>query len=488
MSLPFVSADEITTVVLVVSDSLRADIAAKRMPYLQQLADESVSFESCYAVGPNTPSSMSGMMQSRLPIDGGYGSVLLRDVPTLGEALDAAGVTCGGWHCNPHTLTERGFDRGFDVYSDLLTQPPQYRPGEETDTSATSSGTWRQKIQRIADQLGVRDYVDELSEMAKRRGYLTTDPRVPAKQAVDAFETWFADLSGNSQFAYLHFMDTHMPYDPPESQWETSDLEKISSRRAHVLYQRMKDAERELSNEEIADLRRLYEVEAEYVDSEIERIIDILKSEGEWDSSVVLFTSDHGELFGERTSPNGERVDHPSYLCEEITHVPLVIAGGTVSSCSYKPPVSGMDVAPTIVQAFDITQPDTWEGKPLVRFDVDSFQEAKRQQSAKKERGYAMSAVASPPGSVTDIDPDWLHLSVRSKQRAVLWWRNNTPTEYYCRKRSEEIKDDDPEPSDYQAETSIVESYKDIEINPEPRLEREERVAEKRLKNLGYIN
>ena len=255
MSLPFVTADEINTVVLVVSDSFWADTAAERMPFLQQLSDESVSFESCYAVGPHTPSSMSGMMQSRLPIDGGYGSVLPQGVPTLGEALESAGVTCGGWHCNPHTLTERGFDRGFGVYSDLLTQPLQYRPDETDETTTSSPETWRQRVRNLADRLGVRTYVDTFAELLKRRGLLASDPLVPAEQLVDASETYLANVEDESRFAYLHFMDTHMPYDPPDTHWSRSELDRISSRRAHVLYRRMKDDDHDLTDAEIDELR-----------------------------------------------------------------------------------------------------------------------------------------------------------------------------------------------------------------------------------------
>jgi arylsulfatase A-like enzyme len=472
MSLPFVTSDEITTVVLVVSDSLRADTAAERMPYLQELADESVSFESCYAVGPHTPASMSGMMQSRLPIDGGYGSVLPEDVPTLGEALDAAGVTCGGWHCNPHTLTERGFDRGFGVYSDLLTQPPQHRPDEATESTTSSSGTWRQRVRDLADQLGVRTYVDELAEVLKRRGFLTTDPRVPAEQLVDAFETWLTTVGDGPRFAYLHIMDTHMPYDPSDDHWESSEIDEISSRRAHILYRRMKDDDHELSEDEIADLSRLYEAEAEYVDRQVKRIVNVLKSEGMWDSSLLVFTSDHGELFGERTAPSGHCVDHPSYLCREIVHVPLVLAGGAVASYSSDALVSGIDVAPTITEAFDITPPDEWRGQALGHGGYEQV----------------TSAVASSIGSVAEIDPDWLHVSVRSENRVVLWWRNSTPTECYKRMNEGELREEEIDVADYRDEKEIAESYSDFEIDADSRSTVDEEITEQRLKDLGYLD
>jgi arylsulfatase A-like enzyme len=472
MSLSFVSSENINNVVLVVSDSLRADTAAERMPFLQQLADESASFESCYAVGPHTPSSMSGMMQSRLPINKGYGTLLPETVPTIAEVLESAGVNCGGWHCNPHTLSERGFDRGFGVYSDLLTQPPQYRPHEESEDVGSSTGTWRHEVRNIANQLGVRKYLDEFSEVLKRHGFLTSDPRVPAEQTVDAFETWLANVQGQSRFAYLHFMDTHMPYDPPDSHWNTSELDPISSRRAHVLYRRMKKDDHNLTDDEINDLRRLYEAEAEHVDGQVERIVETLKTNGEWESSLLIFTSDHGELFGDRTAPDGKRVDHPSYLCEELTHVPLVVAGGSVAPNSEGSLVSGLDIAPTVTKAFDICPPDEWAGKALGTGGHNQIR----------------AAVASPPGSVTKIDPEWLHVGIRDQDRAVLWWRNDTPTEYYTRGRNQEIRDNDPDESAYHDIKTTAESYIDYTIETGPRSDEDNVIPQERLKNLGYID
>ena len=218
----FVDADDIDTVLLVVADSLRADTAREWMPFLQELGDEGVRCGSCFAVGPHTPSSMTGMVQSRLPVDGGYGTVLPSSPPTIAEVLSADGVACGGWHCNPHTLAERDFHRGFGVYADLIEEGQLNDPHERTDSNGSGSSNLRYRIRELADTVGVRPAVDALAEQLKRRGYLTVDPRVPASETVDAFETWPARRDPDRRFAYLHLMDTHMPYRPPAAHWESS--------------------------------------------------------------------------------------------------------------------------------------------------------------------------------------------------------------------------------------------------------------------------
>jgi len=466
-----VDSTQIENVILVISDSLRADTARDYMPYLQTLADEYATYTECYAVGPHTPCSMSGMVQSRLPVDGGYGTVLPESPPTIAEVVAAEGVSCGGWHCNPHTLAERDFHRGFDIYADLVTDSPMCDPREASDSGSetSDSGTMRHRIKRIADTFGVRGGIDLLAEYLKRFGLLTVDPRVSADTIIDAFETWLSQTDQTSRFAYLHLMDTHMPYKPPDDHWGRSEMEKISSRRAQVLYRRLKDEDHELSDQELTELRHLYEAEAEYVDYEIEQLVSLLKRQEMWDSTLLVVTSDHGELFGERTSPGGKSTDHPDYLCHELMHVPLVLAGGPVSSVTNDSLVSGVDIAPTIAAAYGASLPDDWQGVPVWE----------------SEREQVVSAVSgSPDGHVDEIYPDWLHVAVRSRDRAVLWWQNETPTEYYRRESGGERLETDQ--TVYQSELETARSYRGIasEIQAESD---DADIDTQRLKDLGYI-
>lgn len=470
-----IESSEIENVVVVVADSLRADTANKRMPNIQKLSENNAKYTSCYALGPHTPSSMSGIIQSRLPINGGgYGRQLPSSPPTIAEQLTTEDIACAGWHCNPHTLTERDFDRGFKVYSDLHTQPPLHNPAEQANTDGTEDEGYplRHRIKQTADTLKIRPIVDKSAEALKRMGLLSIDPRVPAKETVDAFEMWLSKSDHDKRFFHLHFMDTHIPYKPPDAHWKYSEIDKISSRRAQVLYRKLKNDEHNLSQTELAQLRRLYEAEAEYTDQQVQRIVAILKSRDMWESSLLIFTSDHGELFGEKQAPGGASTVHPSYLCEELTHVPLIIAGGSVPSVVSSSLVSGYDLAPTIAEAFNVTLPEEWNGKPLGTGGHE----------------YITSAVSgSPNGAVDEIDPDWLHLSVRTKDRAVLYWRNDTQTEYYLKEDGEETPDQDPEQEDYEFEMEIVRSYQDFSFDIEQG-EDETAVAKDRLNNLGYIS
>ena len=64
----------------------------------------------------------------------------------------------------------------------------------------------------------------------------------------------------------------------------------------------------------------LYDSSVAYVDAEIGRLLARLDELGRADGTVVVFTSDHGELLGEHNI-----VGHGAHLWNELTEVPLKI-------------------------------------------------------------------------------------------------------------------------------------------------------------------
>jgi arylsulfatase A-like enzyme len=170
----------------------------------------------------------------------------------------------------------------------------------------------------------------------------------------------------------------------------------------------------------VADLHDLYRGEARYVDERLKGFIDTLKSRGIWESTAIVFTSDHGELFGDREVPGDAPMKHPTYLCEEISHVPLVIAGGAVDSEMLTHPTSGMDIAPTITKWLNAQSDDDWRG-----VEIGS--------EAHFERSEVVTAVSHTRGSGVSIDPEELHIAARDDTRELLWWRSDHPNEYYLR-------------------------------------------------------
>lgn len=94
-------------------------------------------------------------------------------------------------------------------------------------------------------------------------------------------------------------------------------------------------------------------------DDVLREIWDWLKMNRYLDHAVVVITSDHGELLGERG-----KFSHGQSLFQPELHVPLwlsptLVAGSTTSFARQ------LDIAPTIVDGLGLAIPSTWAGRPL---------------------------------------------------------------------------------------------------------------------------
>jgi arylsulfatase len=174
----------------------------------------------------------------------------------------------------------------------------------------------------------------------------------------------------------------------------------------------------ELSEEELSKLKNIYIACALCVDDQISEVISSLKSEGMYKSTLLMITADHGEMFGEMEVPGGKPFGHPGYLVEEQAAVPFIIAGGGVPSGSLDSLVSTMDIAPTLIDLFNHTQPDSWRGTVIggPRFT---------------EREYVISVTETKEDD-GDMPKGTLHVSIRTDELAVLWWGHHSqPIEAY---------------------------------------------------------
>lgn len=108
---------------------------------------------------------------------------------------------------------------------------------------------------------------------------------------------------------------------------------------------------------------RLHLLQVQYVDRQIDLLIDRLQALGTWDEAMVVVVADHGEAF----TPG-----HPGRVPEsgteaEIFSVPLFVkypgqAAGEVSDIN----ALTIDVLPTIVDALDVTTDWHFDGRSLL--------------------------------------------------------------------------------------------------------------------------
>lgn len=113
-----------------------------------------------------------------------------------------------------------------------------------------------------------------------------------------AASTWLAELGPSPYFLLVNYFDAHGPYRSPDA-----------FRRRFPPPPGSRDPEGG------------YDASVAYVDAALGGLLEALERSGRRDDTIVVVTSDHGELLGE-----GGRFGHPGSTRDEILRVPLLIA------------------------------------------------------------------------------------------------------------------------------------------------------------------
>lgn len=145
---------------------------------------------------------------------------------------------------------------------------------------------------------------------------------------------WLKQHGGERFFLFLHYYDPHFSYSPPEPFFT-----KYSSNR--------------------------YAGEIAYVDFCVGQIISTLKSIGQYESTLIIVTSDHGEMLGE----HGEKF-HEYFIYQSAVRVPLILRlPGTDDDAAegsvVRDRVGLVDLVPTICGLLDIEPPKVLHGMDL---------------------------------------------------------------------------------------------------------------------------
>lgn len=119
-----------------------------------------------------------------------------------------------------------------------------------------------------------------------------------------------------------------------------------------------------LSHEEWAhfgdrDIDR-YDQEIAFTDFHISRLLDELKRKGMYDNTIIIFTSDHGEEFGEHGGAYHET------LYDEVLRCPLVIKAPNLQPGVSKTVVEQIDFLPTVLGLLQISAPAGLPGRNVL--------------------------------------------------------------------------------------------------------------------------
>jgi arylsulfatase A-like enzyme len=117
-------------------------------------------------------------------------------------------------------------------------------------------------------------------------------------------------------------------------------------------------------NESTDKLRLAYNQAIRYVDVEFGRLMENLEKDGQLDNTIVIMTSDHGEMFERGLTEHNRPV-----FFQSVIRVPLMIfMPGQKERLDIFEPTSALDIIPTLLHLTGKTQPSILEGTVLPPF------------------------------------------------------------------------------------------------------------------------
>jgi len=297
-----------------------------------RLAGEGVTFTDVYSQSPKTTPSHMTLLTSLYPSvhgvelwqNGKPAHVLNPAVHTLAEVLKNAGYATAAFTGGAQVDPVRGFGQGFDLY--------------------TVGGQQRR---------------------ARR---------------------WLGRHRWQRFFVFYHTYDVHDPYLPPDEYIRLFDpdyrgrvLDAIHRLRAeggmsvaawHGISRRFWDSVDRSDPRDVRFVERLYDAGIRRMDAEtIRPLLDRLDQLGLARDTLVVFTSDHGEAFGEHG-----QFQHDDLYAGTL-RVPLVLRwpGRLPAGLRIASRVRLIDVMPTILELLGVSAPPSLQGQSLTPLLHDAY-------------------------------------------------------------------------------------------------------------------
>ena len=345
-------------VLLYMVDTLRRDMVGVYggppglTPHWDNFATDSTVYEQMVAASGWTKPSLATIFTGVHPRAHGANSPTAQirpEFPTLAELLLERGYSTAGFTPNPTVDEKFGFARGFQAWSNRY-----------LETSAQIHG-------RALSWLDQRD--------ASRPFFLFV-------HSIDPHDPYYPNPEFGAKFAPEVQVSDYFKVEETPNDEHSALAVKFNRVQQFLLSPALGKPEHAL------DLKKLYQAEVAYNDSTFGALVEALKARDLYDSTLIVFVSDHGEEFRE----HGGWL-HGGQVIQELVWLPLMVhfPGATVKPGRNSEPVGHVDLFSTIL-AYSGGAPAN-AGRDL------------RATGPKR----AMQCLAVPPGAITEalVDDGW---------------------------------------------------------------------------------
>lgn len=378
-------------VLFITADQWRGDALgctghpAVRTPRFDAFAAESVRFARHYSnaspCGPSRASLLTGLVlhnhrsvRNGVPLDRRHTTVAVEArkagvAPALFGYTDTAPDPRGLPPLDPALFSYEGIAPGFDPVCPMI----------------DSADPW-------GDDLRRRGFLPAGEPVSGLYAPPDGDPHGPARFPADLSETafltdralsWMAGQGSRPWFAHVSYLRPHPPWIGPEPwhslispdsvpppiraatpalegavhPWLAWRLSTFPGK--HWVHGRKLDP-KTIGGEELHWLRAVYYGLIAEVDHHIGRLLDGVRALGQWDETLIIVTSDHGELIGDHWMFGKEGWFDPCF------HVPLAIRWpGGAESRTVERFTEHIDLMPTILDWLRVPIPRQCDGVSL---------------------------------------------------------------------------------------------------------------------------
>ena len=422
-------------VILITLDALRPDhlgcygYKKNTSPNIDKLAKEGVLFTQAISQTSWTCPSFFSLITSTYPSTNQvyyWDRILPKSIITLTEILKEKGYCNGFISGHGGTNPNSGFNRGFDTFVDIV----EVRAGQITNEAIS----------------------------------------------------WIKNNRNKNFFLWIHYMDTHSPYQPPfpyNKLFLPADFIKLSDEFLAEKYKwigvfPIQSLENTLTEEDREYYISQYDGVINFIDEQIGILLKNLKNLNLFKKTFIIITADHGENLADQDKYFG----HGGALYEELIKVPLILRckGLFPKGKIINHQIQLIDIMPTILDILSVDTNVKMEGKTLLPLILNK---------KIKSSYYAFSEVRE-----NENGKEYILYSIRTANRKLIYCESENNYEFYNLKK-------DPHELNNLVSTEkeqfkfLKEKLEEWMVRPKPNIipltTPVDEQTKERLKSLGYL-
>jgi len=337
-----------------------------KTPNLNKLAEEGIVFKNAYVTQPVCTPSRSSVMTGLYPHTNGCVAnniplnKSIQTFPLLLQDSDYQTAYMGKWHLGNEIFAQQGFNQWISIEDEYS----NYYSADRDKNSKSSYYHW----------LIEKGYLADGKNNSFSRSFAVSLPIENCKPAFLSEQAcnYLEENRGNPFILYVNFLEPHMPFNGPlDSLYSPGEvtippnLQDLLDHNDPLRYRLKREYCMQKYGDTEAEMRQLiarYWGLVSQVDLSVGKILNKLKELGLDENTIVVFTSDHGDMMG------AHFMVEKQVMFEDAVKVPFLLKIPFLKDVQKQisQRISQIDLVPTLLDLMGGKVPENLQGKSLV--------------------------------------------------------------------------------------------------------------------------